>query len=52
MYIYHNILKYNIIYIIILYYNMGWCKLMLVTYDAFVAMDFWKKINLNVKNQY
>ena len=28
---------------------MGWCKLMLVTYDVFVAMDFWKNINLNVK---
>ena len=22
---------------------MGWCKLMMVTYDAFVAMDFWQK---------
>ena len=31
---------------------VGWCKLMLVTYDAFVAMDFWKNKNMNVKNQY
>ena len=26
-----------------IYKNKGWCKLMLVTYDAFVAMEFWKK---------
>ena len=27
----------------------GWCKLMLVTYDVFVAMDLWK--NRNLKRQ-
>ena len=30
----------------------GWCKLMPVTYDTFVAMDFWKNRNLNVKKKY
>ena len=29
----------------------GWCKPILVTYDAFVAMEFWKNRNLNVKKQ-
>ena len=32
--------------------QVDWCKLMLVTYDTFVAMDFQKNRNLNIKKQY